>query len=128
MIALVNVPVDEIPVDASSAYFGDGSGDVVARKYKNMEDARTQGIDLNTTYKICEDFTIGGNYSYLDTKAHEYEASKQKLVEVTIDGMAHHKWNTYANWGHRFGKNYKLGASLGTRGSSKRYYLSKYGG
>ena len=128
MIALVNVPVDEIPVDASSAYFGDGSGDVVARKYKNMEDARTQGIDLNTTYKICEDFTIGGNYSYLDTKAHEYEASKQKLVEVTIDGMAHHKWNVYANWGHRFGKNYKLGASLGTRGSSKRYYQNNGNG
>ena len=42
--------------------------------------------------------------------------------------MAHHKWNAYANWGHRFGKNYKLGASLGTRGSSKRYYQNNGNG
>lgn len=122
MITLVNVPVDEIPVDATNAYFGDGSGEVVARKYKNMEDAQTQGVDVNIAYKIYKDLTVGGNYSYLDTKAHEYNTSKHRLEEVTIDGMAHHKWNAYANWSHQLTKVYKLGGSLGTRGSSKRYY------
>ncbi|MCR5569065.1 MAG: TonB-dependent receptor [Paludibacteraceae bacterium] len=122
MITLVNVPVDEIPVDATSAYIGDGSGEVIARKYKNMEDAQTQGADLNITYKICKSLSVGGNYSYLDTKAHEYNASKKKLIEVTIDGMAHHKWNGYVNWNQALTSVYKLGVNLSTRGSSKRYY------
>jgi len=39
-----------------------------------------------------------------------------------IDGMAHHKWNASVMYGHAFSNIYKLGVSLSTRGSSKRYY------
>ncbi len=128
MIALVNVPVSEIPKDVTSAFVGDGSGEVIARKYKNMEDARTCGVDVNISYKITSELTLGGNYSYLDTEAHQYDASKNRLKEVTIDGMAHHKWNASATWQHRFSPKYRLGINLSTRGSSKRYYQNNGNG
>ena len=122
MIALVNVPVSEIPHDITSAYTGDGSTAVVARKYMNMEDARTLGVDVNLSYTFAEGLTAGGNYSWLDTRAHQYNTHHDRLEEVVIDGTAHHKWNAYVIWNHRFHERYKLGANLSTRGSSRRYY------
>ena len=122
MIALVNVPVSEIPHDITSAYTGDGSTAVVARKYMNMEDARTIGVDVNLSYTFAEGLTAGGNYSWLDTRAHQYNTHHDRLEEVVIDGTAHHKWNAYVIWSHRFHERYKLGANLSTRGSSRRYY------
>lgn len=122
MITLVNVPEGEIPAGVTSAFSGDGSSAITARQYKNMEDAKTYGADFNLTYKINKDLLVGGNYSYLDTKAHQYNSSKDRLEAVTIDGMAHHKWNAYGTWSHQFNKLYKLGIGLSTRGSSKRYY------
>ena len=122
MIALVNVPLSEIPHDITSAYSGDGSSAIVARKYMNMEDARTLGVDVNLSYTFAEGMTAGGNYSWLDTQAHEYNTQHDRLEEVVIDGTAHHKWNAYLIWNHRFHKKYKLGANLSTRGSSRRYY------
>lgn len=122
MIALVNVPVEEIPVGITTAYLGDGSSKVQARMYKNMENARTQGIDFNMSCKITQDLTFTGNYSYLDTKANHYDSNKDRMVEAVIDGMAHHKWNANLMYGHKFMESYKFGVSLSTRGSSKRYY------
>lgn len=122
MIALVNVPDGEIPPAVTSAYGGDGSNAIIARKYMNMEKAWTCGIDLNISYKISAEWTVGGNYSWLDTEAHEYDTSHERLVKTTIDGMAHHKWSAQTVWNHRFGPHYKLGVSLSTRGSSRRYY------
>ncbi len=122
MIALVNVPVSEIPAGATSEFLGDGSGDVTARKYMNMEDAATWGVDVGVTFTPFRDLAIGGNYSYLGTKAHEYDSSKDRLVEVVIDGMAHHKWNAWATWTHSFRVPYRLGVTLSTRGSSRRFY------
>ena len=122
MIALVNVPVSEIPPSVTSAYSGDGSGAVTARKYMNMEDAHTHGADLNLTYNIAREVTLGGNYSWLDTEAHQWDSGRERLVRVTIDGMAHHRWNASATWTHRFRPAYRLVASLSTRGSSRRYY------
>lgn len=128
MIALVNVPVSEIPNDVTSAFMGDGSGQVIARKYKNMEDARTCGVDVNVSYKVISGLTLSGNYSYLDTEAHQYDASKNKLKKVTIDGMAHHKWNASASWQDRIVPKYRLGINLSTRGSSKRFYQNNGNG
>lgn len=122
MITLVNVPVGEIPSGVTTAYLGDGSGDVVARMYKNMEDAKTYGVDINFNLNINPNWTIGGNYSYLDTKAHLYNSTNEQLEEVKIDGMAHHKWNAFVTWNHRFLPTYKIGVNFSTRGSSKRFY------
>lgn len=128
MIALVNVPVGEIPAGVTTAYLGDGSSNVQARMYKNMEDARTHGIDVNLSFKLSRDLTLTGAYSYLDTDAHQYDAQKNRLVEVTIDGTAHHKWSASAVWQHRFDAKYRLGLNLSTRGSSERLYQNNGNG
>jgi outer membrane receptor for ferrienterochelin and colicins len=122
MITLVNVSVKEIPVGATSSYEGDGSSNIIPRMYKNAEDAKTYGVDVNASWKITKELTIGGNYSYLDTKATVYNSAKGHFQNAIIDGMAHNKWNGYANYGHRFSPCYNLGVNLSTRGSSKRYY------
>lgn len=122
MIALVNVPVEEIPSDVQLAYLGDGSGKVQARMYKNMENAKTWGVDVNASYTPCRDLTLNASYAYLDTKANLYDSDHNRMHEVVIDGMAHNKWSASAVYAHRFSQAYKLGLNLSTRGSSKRYY------
>lgn len=128
MIALVNVPVGEIPSGITTAYLGDGSGDVQARMYKNMEDARTYGIDVNLSYSPIADLTLNAAYSYLDTEAHLYDSKSGKMHTVIIDGTAHHKWSASAIYGHKFSDFYRLGANLSTRGSSMRYYQNNGNG
>lgn len=122
MITLVNVPVDELPKDVTTGYLGDGSGKVTARKYKNMEDAETYGVDMNMSVNIFKDLTLTANYSYLDTRANTYDVEHDRMKRATIDGMAHNKWNASLIYGHRFSPSYRLGANLATHGSSKRYY------
>lgn len=122
MIALVNVPTEEIPKGITTAYLGDGSSKVTARMYKNMEDAKTYGIDVNLKVCVMRDFSLVGNYSYLDTQGHLYDSSHDALKKATIDGMAHHKWNASAVYSHACSRSYRLGVNLSTRGSSKRYY------
>ena len=122
MIALVNVPIGEIPAGVTTAYLGDGSSNVQARMYKNMDDARTSGIDVTLSYKLMKELTLNAAYSYLDTEAHLYDEKKDQTNTVIIDGTAHHKWSASAMYSHTFTPCYKLGVSLSTRGSSKRYY------
>ena len=122
MIALVNVSSGEIPAGITTAYLGDGSSNVQARMYKNMDDARTCGLDVTMSYKPMKNLTLNAAYSYLDTKAHLYDEHKDKMNTVVIDGTAHHKWNASAMFSHTFSPSYSLGISLSGRGSSKRYY------
>ena len=122
MIALVNVSESEIPPGVTQAYMGDGSTKVQARMYKNMDDARTSGVDVTLSYRVLPELTLNGAYSYLDTKAHLYDEKEDRMTTVVIDGTAHHKWSASALYSHAFTRAYKLGVSLSTRGSSKRYY------
>ena len=122
MIALVNVPVGEIPAGITTAYMGDGSNNVQARMYKNMDDARTCGVDVTLGYKFTKELSMTAAYSYLDTEANLYDAGTDQMKTVVIDGMAHHKWNASVMYNHAFSNIYKLGVNLSTRGSSKRYY------
>ena len=122
MIALVNVSEGEIPAGVTTAYMGDGSSKVQARMYKNMDDARTTGVDVTLSYKVMKDLTLNATYSYLDTKTHLYDEQKDRMNTVVIDGTAHHKWSASAIYSHAFSPVYKLGVSLSTRGSSKRFY------
>ena len=122
MIALVNVPESEIPAGATTAYMGDGSTKVQARMYKNMDDARTSGLDVTLSYKAMKGLTLNAAYSYLDTEANLYDQQQDCMNNVVIDGTAHHKWSASAVYSHTFGACYKLGLSLSTRGSSRRYY------
>ena len=128
MIALTNVAVGEIPAGITTAYLGDGSGNVQARMYKNMEDARTYGMDLNLSYQPFRDLTLTGAYGYLDTQANLYDEHKDRMNEVVIDGTANHKWSASAVYGHSFSPLYRLGLNLSTRGSSIRYYQNNGNG
>ena len=127
MITLINVSRDQIPV-GTSEYLGDGSARITPRMYHNMEDAQTLGADLSLTWRITSEFTVGGSYSWLDTKAHVYDTKHSRLDEVIIDGMAHHKGNVYGTWQHRFNDAYRLGLGLYGRASSTRYYQNNGNG
>lgn len=118
MITLVTIPTSEAPEEYRQQY-----GEMLnkVRRYENMEDARTCGIDFNAQY-TGKNFTVGGSYSYLDTDAHVYNTTKDILENVTIDGMAHHKGNVFATWNHTFSPSYRLGAGIYGRMSTKRYY------
>lgn len=116
MIALVTIPNSEAPAEYILQY-----DPIKTRQYQNMEDARTYGVDINVRYTLKE-FSIGTGYSYLDTRAHAYDSDKEILQEVIIDGMAHHKANFFATYGHAFSRNYRLGVGIYGKLSTKRYY------
>ena len=118
MIALATVPKSMAPEEYRAQY-----GEMLnkVRRYENMEDARTCGIDVSMRYTQGE-WTAGLGYSYLDTKAHVYDADHDRLNKVVIDGMAYHKGNVFVTWDHRFSQSYMLGAGLYGRMSTKRYY------
>ena len=128
MIALVNVSPGEIPAGITTAYLGDGSTNVQARMYKNMDDAQTSGVDVTLSLKVMEGLTLNAAYSYLDTQAHLYDEKENRMNTVTIDGTAHHKWNASAMYSHTFSPGYALGVSLTGRGSSERYYQNNGNG
>ena len=118
MINLVNVPNYMAPVEYQTQYELKRT-----KQYKNLETAKTKGIDVSLRYAYKE-WTAGVGYSYLDTEAEIYDDNHDKMKKVTIDGMAHHKSNVFLTWGHRFSENYRLGAGIYGRTSSKRYYQS----
>lgn len=118
MITLVTIPKSQAPAEYHSQY-GETLNKV--RQYKNMERARTYGVDVTASY-VLREWTFGFGYSYLDTKAEVYDETTHQLEKVTIDGMAHHKGNVYATWNHRFSSRYALGLGIYGRMSTKRYY------
>jgi len=130
MITLVTVPRAEAPAEYRQQY-GELLGKV--RRYENMEDARTCGVDVNLRY-VLKGFSAGVGYSYLDTDAHVYDGDHDRLVKVTIDGMAHHKGNVFLTWQQAAGEGRTMatggggmafsewGLGLYGRFSTKRYY------
>ncbi|MGM9699728.1 MAG: TonB-dependent receptor plug domain-containing protein [Prevotella sp.] len=118
MIALVTVPNSEAP-DAYREQYGEMLSKV--RRYHNMENAKTYGVDFTLRY-TTDNLSFGGGYSYLDTDANVYDTTHDKLVNVTIDGMAHHKGYVFATWNHQFSPSYKLGIGIYGKLSTKRYY------
>ena len=128
MIALATVANAEAPAEYREQY-GEMLGKV--RRYQNMEDARTLGVNVSLRYAYRE-LSAGVGYSYLDTDAHVYDTDHDRLVNVTIDGMAHHKGNMFVTWQHQVrgekleGRSERTPSTLGVglygRFSSKRYY------
>jgi len=116
MIALVTIPTKEAPGELVVQYDPQR-----VRQYQNIEDARTKGVDVTVRYQGSY-MTAGGSYSYLDTRANQYDMEHEQMQRVTIDGMAHHKGSVYATWQHRFAPRYQLGVGVYGRLSSKRYY------
>ena len=116
MIALVTIPNYQAPEDLYVQY-----QPIKTRQYKNLEDAKTYGVDVSARYTLRE-FTFGLNYSYLDTDANIYDTHHERMKQVVIDGMAHHKANVFATWNHAFSTLYHLGVGIYGKMSTKRYY------
>ena len=117
MITLVTIPNSQAPAEYIVKY-----DPMKTRQYQNLETAETKGVDVSVRYRINSEWMIGGSYSYLDTDAKKYDTNHDKLVDVTIDGTAHHKGSWFATWNHDVSKKYRLGAGVYGRMSSKRYY------
>ena len=118
MITLVTIPRSEAPAEYRQQY-GEMLGKV--RRYENMEDARTCGLDVSLRY-THRDFSCGLSYSYLDTDAHVYDSTHERLQKVTIDGTARHKATAFATWQHTLSPAYQLGLGIYARSSSRRHY------
>ena len=116
MIALVTIPNYQAPAEYVAKY-----DPVKTRQYQNIEDARTSGIDVNVRYSY-KGFSSGIGYSYLDTEANQYDTTHDKMKQVVIDGMAHHKGNLFVTWNSQLSPGYRLGVGIYGRMSSKRYY------
>ena len=120
MITLVTIPNTQAPA-ALMAQFDPRK----TRQYQNLESAKTKGLDVSLRCRLGKDWLVGGSYSYLDTDAKKYDTTHEKLVDVVIDGIAHHKGSWFASWNHQFKDRRVLsamGVSLYGRMSSKRYY------
>ena len=117
MITLVTIPNSQAPAEYIVKY-----DPVKTRQYQNLETAETKGIDVSLRYRLNREWMLGGSYSYLDTDAKKYDSSHDKLMDVVIDGTAHHKGSWFATWNHDVSKKYHLGAGVYGRMSSKRYY------
>ena len=128
MIALVTIPNYQAPAEYIIQ-----NDPVRTRQYQNIEDARTMGIDANVRYTWRElSFAVG--YSYLDTEANQYDTNHDRMHQVTIDGMAHHKGHVSIVWAKDLKANKaahasspgegrgRLGLGLYGRMSSKRHY------
>ena len=116
MITLVTIPTSQAPGDLVARY-----DPVKVRQYKNLESAKTYGVDVSLRYAVRA-FTIGAGYSYLNTDANLYDATHDRMKSVIIDGTAHHKANAFVTWTHDFSPAYHFTAGLYGRASSKRYY------
>ena len=117
MITLVTIPNSQAPAEYIATY-----DPKKTRQYQNLETAKTKGIDVSVRYRLAREWLFGASYSYLDTDARQYDTTHEKLVDVTIDGTAHHKGSWLASWNHAFNSGYQLGVGVYGRMSSKRYY------
>ena len=116
MIALVTIPNYQAPDQYILKY-----DPMKTRQYQNMDDATTRGVDVNVRYSH-KSLSAGIGYSYLDTDAHQYDTTHERMRKVIIDGMAHHKGSLFVSWDHQFSPDYRLGAGIYGRMSSKRHY------
>jgi outer membrane receptor for ferrienterochelin and colicins len=117
MITLVTIPNNQAPAAYIVTY-----DPKKTRQYQNLESAETKGVDVSIRYRLNRDWMLGGSYSYLDTDAKQYDTTHEKLIDIVIDGTAHHKGSWYATWNHAFSEKYNMGLGLYGRMSSKRYY------
>ena len=117
MITLVTIPNSQAPAEYIVKY-----DPRKTRQYQNLETAETKGIDVSIRYRLNREWMVGASYSYLDTDAKKYDTNHDRLIDVVIDGMAHHKGSWLLTWNHDFSSAYHMGVGLYGRMSSKRYY------
>ncbi|MDU1903986.1 MAG: TonB-dependent receptor [Dysgonomonas sp.] len=81
--------------------------------YTNSSKARVNGIEFNINSYLGSGFTIGGGYSYIDSK--DYDTGRQ------LQKVSRHTGNVNANWAKKwwiFNSNFNLTGRI----QSRRYY------
>ncbi len=83
------------------------------RKHYNVEDSRSQGIDLLVNAKIGYGFTLGGGYSFVD--------AKDLTADIRLEGVAQNYGNVRVNYDHSWGA-YKLNVNVIGRIQDEKFY------
>ena len=118
MITMVTIPINEAPGDLVVTY-----APTRVRQYKNMDDARTYGLDCNFRLRIVDKLTLRGSYSFLHTQAHLFDDEDRVMRNVIIDGTANHRGTWGLEWYRDFfHQRYRLSLALFGRAQSTRYY------
>ena len=118
MITLVTVPRSEAPSELLLTY-----DPARVRMYKNMDSARTLGVDFQGKWQVLPSLALSAGYSYLDTDALLYDLEEETMKRVIIDGMAHHRGTIGLDWSRELlPDRYHLGVGLYGRMQSTRYY------
>lgn len=117
MITLVTIPRSDAPSDLLVTY-----DPARVRMYKNMDRAKTAGIDVTLRYTPVRSLSFTGGYSYLYTDADLYNDKDEVMENIIIDGTAKHRGTVSGTWNHRFTKKYRLDIGIYGRAQSKRYY------
>ena len=118
MITLVTIPRSEAPADLIVTY-----DPARVRKYKNMDEATTAGLDVTAKWSPASWLTVAAGYSYLFTDAYLYDDEDECMKKVIIDGTANHRGTVSAVWNHQWARNdYRLAIGVFGRLQSERYY------
>ncbi len=93
---------------------GDAENSIKTRKqHFNIEETRSQGIDILFNTQLVAGFTLGGGYSYVD--------AKDLSNDVKLEGVAENYGNIHLDYNHSWNK-YHLGASLTGRFQDEKFY------
>ncbi|WP_455674091.1 TonB-dependent receptor plug domain-containing protein [Phocaeicola sp.] len=96
-----------------------------SKQYKNLSKARVYGLDASFSYIPTKDITIGGGYSYTDSKALyvDDEYDPRFMQYIPIDATFKHSATLNATWKHSW-KRYRLGVGIYGKYQSKLYYIA----
>lgn len=91
------------------------------RQMKNVGKVQFYGVELSSTWLLNDDFELGANYTYLDTK--DGKDGDGKTVYMT--DIPHHKFFAYLDWG--FAPKFSIFVSQEAQSKSLSSYDDKSG-
>lgn len=111
--AYVNFVKDIIQRDLVNSEFPESPANHY--RYVNRDEARTRGFDISLKFQLCQNLSIGGNYSFLDAK----DMSTKKFLEAT----SKHSGTVNANFTKDWAK-YNLNVNFNGRLQDTTHYNS----
>lgn len=119
----------EIDADATLRNLRDNDGWMTIRQRDNIDNATIKGISANVKFLLPYGFTVGGGYTYTDSKAEtktlNAKTQEYEITESPVDKCVHNVANVMASWSHTWGR-YTLNASVNGHIQGERY-SSTYG-
>lgn len=94
------------------------------RQRDNIDEAEIKGISVNVKFLLPYGFTLGGGYSYNDskakTKALNTKTQEYEITETPVDKSVKNIANVQASWDHTW-KNYHLNININGYMQGERY-------